>query len=142
MFVIMQRFNNIESREDSESMTLPEKMALTMKQAGVAITLTSATDIVALLSAALTILPGLYYFCMTAALAITCVFLMQTTWFVAWLTVDQYRIEAQRDGCFPCLVRNGWSKEKARASRKWTKTFMGFVSTAICHSTTKVGRNI
>ena len=149
MFVIMQCFNNIESREENEGMSLPEKIALTMRRAGVAITLTSATDIAALLSAAFTIFPALHSVCITAVFAILFIFLMQSTWFVAWLTLDQRRIEEQRDSFFPCLVRNEWSKEKAQASRNWTKTLMDFLSNwaktlmyflsnVICHMATKV----
>ena len=59
MFVIVQCLDNIESRENSKEMRLREKMALTMKQAGVAITLTSVTDIMCFFSAAITILPVL-----------------------------------------------------------------------------------
>ena len=31
------------------------------------------------------------------------VFLLQSTWFVAWMAIDQSRIEATRNGCFPCI---------------------------------------
>ena len=59
MFVIVQCLDNIELREESRDAKLGEKIALTMKQAGVAITLTSVTDIMCFFSAAITILPVL-----------------------------------------------------------------------------------
>ena len=59
MFVIVQCLDNIESGEDSKDLKLRQKIALTMKQAGVAITLTSVTDIMCFFSAAITILPVL-----------------------------------------------------------------------------------
>ena len=62
MFVIVQCLDNIELREDSKEVKLREKIALTMKQAGVAITLTSVTDIMCFFSAAITILPVLQVF--------------------------------------------------------------------------------
>ena len=30
------------------------------------------------------------------------VFILQSTWFVAWMSIDQARIDANRNGCLPC----------------------------------------
>jgi hypothetical protein len=46
MFVILQCFNNLKESETSGG-TLNERIALTMKHAGVAITVTSVTDVLA-----------------------------------------------------------------------------------------------
>jgi Niemann-Pick C1 protein len=45
MFVIMQCWNNLSDKE--KKMSLPERVGLTMKHAGVSITVTSITDFVA-----------------------------------------------------------------------------------------------
>ena len=46
MFVIIQCWNNLPDHEKN-GRTLPEKIALTMQHAGVAITVTSVTDVFA-----------------------------------------------------------------------------------------------
>ena len=46
MFVIIQCWNNLPAHEKN-GRTLPEKIALTMQHAGVAITVTSVTDVFA-----------------------------------------------------------------------------------------------
>ena len=45
---------------------------------------------------------------MSCAIAIGTIFLLQTSWFVACLTLDQQRIDDRRNGCFPCVVHKEW----------------------------------
>ena len=80
-------------------------MGLTMKHAGVAITVTSFTDICAFAVGCITILPGLSSFCMTCAVGIAATYLLQITWFTAWLSIDTMRISSKRDGCLPCCLQ-------------------------------------
>ena len=49
-------------------------------------------------------MPGLSSFCMTAAICILFIFLLQTSWTVAWLSLDQARIERGQHGVFPCII--------------------------------------
>ncbi|XP_067935970.1 patched domain-containing protein 3-like [Watersipora subatra] len=97
MFVIIEAWNNLSAMEKQKP--LPEKVALTMKHAGVSITVTSITDFVAFAIGASTALPALKSFCVYAALGILFLFIMQSTFFVAWLTIDQRRQDATRDAC-------------------------------------------
>ena len=85
---------------------LEEEMGLTMKHAGVAITVTSFTDICAFAVGCITILPGLSSFCMTCALGIAAIYILQVTWFTAWLSIDTQRIKSKRNGCFPCCLKH------------------------------------
>ena len=78
-----------------------------MKHAGVAITVTSFTDICAFAVGCITILPGLSSFCMTCAVGIAATYILQITWFTAWLSLDTGRINSNRDGCFPCCLQYG-----------------------------------
>jgi hypothetical protein len=56
MFVIMQCFNNLNDRNViSDKGTLQERIAQTMKHAGVAITLTSVTDVMAFFAGSVTV---------------------------------------------------------------------------------------
>ena len=41
---------------------------------------------------------------MTAAICILFIFLLQTSWTVAWLSLDQARIERGQHGVFPCII--------------------------------------
>ena len=43
----------------------------------------------------LQILPGLQAFCIACAIAIASIFILQTSWFVAWMTIDEMRIEVR-----------------------------------------------
>ena len=42
-------------------------------------------------------MPGLQSFCV-------CTALLQITWFVAWMSLDEKRIAVGRNGCLPCIV--------------------------------------
>ena len=76
-----------------------------MKHAGVAITVTSFTDICAFAVGCITILPGLSSFCMTCSVGIAATYVLQITWFTAWLSIDTIRISFRRDGCLPCCLQ-------------------------------------
>ena len=49
-------------------------------------------------------MPGLRAFCITAAICIGFIFLLQISWTVAWLSLDQARIERSQHGVIPCLT--------------------------------------
>lgn len=55
------------------------------------------------------ILPGLQSFCISCAIAIGAVFILQSSWFVAWLTLDEKRIEGKRNGFFPWIAHPKWT---------------------------------
>ena len=107
MFVIMQAFESLNSEECL--LPLPERMGLTMKHAGVAITITSITDLLAFAIGATTVLPALSSFCIYAALGILFIYLYAISFFLAWFSLDQKRVEATRDGCICCWKRQNWS---------------------------------
>ena len=104
MFVIMQSVNNVKKDSSLRHLTTEEKIATALKHAGVSVTVTSVTDILAFGIGACTIMPGLSSFCMTAAICILFIFLLQTSWTVAWLSLDQARIERGQHGVFPCIT--------------------------------------
>ena len=106
MFVIVESWYNLDESEKKKN-SIEENIALTLKESGVAITVTSITDICAFSIGCVTILPGLKAFCLTCAIGIAAVYLLQVSWFVAWLRIDQKRIDSQRNGVLPCIVHKG-----------------------------------
>merc|ERR1719391_1846218 len=83
---------------------LEEKMGLVMKHAGVAISITTFTDLVAFTIASFsTKIFFMRNFCYFAILSLSFVYLYICTFFLAALAVDQKRIDAGRDACCCCL---------------------------------------
>ena len=86
---------------------------MTMKHSGVAITITSVTDLLAFGIGATSILPALGTFCAYAALGIFAVFIYMASFFLAWLVIDQRRIDARRDGFICCWKKHeSWTPNK------------------------------
>ena len=67
-----------------------------MRHAGVAITITSVTDLMAFGIGASTVLPAMSSFCVYAAVGILFVFFYMITFFLGWFNVDQRRAEDKR----------------------------------------------
>merc|ERR1719433_1020190 len=110
MFVTMQCFNNLDTEEGKRPMA--ERFGLTMKRAGAAITVTSLTDFLAFAIGGTTVLPALQSFCLFCAVGLIVVYLLQATWFVAWFSLDQRRIEAGRDGSLVCFIHKDFRPNK------------------------------
>lgn len=100
MFVMKACWEQLTPEEMQKS--LPHKVGLMLKHAGVSIVITSFTDIVALLIGAITILPSLKSFCIYAAAGVFFIFCYSVTYYVAVFTLDLRRIEANRNGILFC----------------------------------------
>lgn len=74
-----------------------------MLTAGMTITITSVTDLFAFGIGASSSLPILSSFSLYAAIGIFSVYLYIISFFLAWFTLDQRRIDDGRDGCICCL---------------------------------------
>lgn len=107
MFVIMQAWNNLTPRE--KTLTLSERIGCALKHAGVSITVTSLTDFAAFAIGSSTVLPALRSFCLFAAVGIAAVYFFQATFFVAWFSLDQRRLEDNRQGIFWCWKVKNWT---------------------------------
>ena len=66
-------------------------------------TVTSFTDVFVFGVGAITEMPGLQSFCVCTAIALGCIYILQVSWFVAWLVLDEKRILSSRNGILPCL---------------------------------------
>eukprot|EP00095_Tigriopus_kingsejongensis_P003657 maker-scaffold11_size778918-snap-gene-1.12 protein:Tk03657 transcript:maker-scaffold11_size778918-snap-gene-1.12-mRNA-1 annotation:"hypothetical protein DAPPUDRAFT_306990" len=123
MFVIVQSFNNSEGEDKAKGIIkdLPERIGQALKHAGVGITITSVTDIVVFAVGGTTtidecrlqVLPSLRSYSLYTATGIAATYVLQVTFFVAWLAIDQKRIDDKRDGAC-CWVVHGdqWKPNK------------------------------
>ena len=84
--------------QEREGTSHSERFGHTMKRAGVAITITSVTDMVAFGIGSLTEVPALKSFCTYACVGIFAIFLFQSTVFVAAMSLDQ-KVKSIGDKC-------------------------------------------
>ena len=103
MFVIVQSWETLTEKERKEK-PLEERFGIVMMHSGVAITITSITDVVAFALGGITILPALRSFCLFASVGIISIYWFVCTFFVAFMYLDQIRLESNRDGFWPCYV--------------------------------------
>ena len=82
---------------------------------GVAVSVTTFTDVIAFFVGSNTVLPGLESFCIYAAMAIFSIYALQVTHFVAWFSLGQYIISNKHlivcdkcgnntKSCFLCIM--------------------------------------
>jgi len=101
MFVIMQCYDNLGQQKTSDVVV---NIGLTMRHAGVAITVTSFTDFIVFALGATTVLPALRSFCLWCGVGIIAVYFFQATLFAAFLSLDCRRLQGNRNGLCPCYV--------------------------------------
>ena len=102
MFVVVNAYDLETRREPGLGLEL--RVAKALASAGASITVTSLTDMFAFLIGSNTSLPALRNFCFYAALGILFTFFFQTTWFVAWLAIDEWRRAGNRRDVACCLT--------------------------------------
>ena len=100
-----------------------DRLTATLSHAGASITMTTVTDLVAFAVSTVTTFAAIRYFCLYAALAITFVYLLMVTFFIAVMRLDVNRVEAGRHDFCPCCisqkyVANPWLLEKSDFSNK------------------------
>lgn len=72
-------------------------------------------------------MPGLSSFCVTAAVCIAFIFVLQVSWTVAWLVLDQRRIEADKHGIFPCItIPESETEESTKISQQGDKLIQSY----------------
>ena len=101
MFVIMQCFDNLSPKERDLS-NIPTAISLTMRRAGVAITVTSLTDFMVFAIGSTTVLPALMSFCLWCGVGILATYFFQITLFAGALALDCKRLHQGRNGFCPC----------------------------------------
>jgi len=131
MFVIVQCLNNIKNDPEFEDYEMSDKIAHALKHAGVSVTVTSLTDVFAFAVGAVTNMPGLQSFCVCTAIGLGSIYLLQVSWFVAWMSLDESRVIAGRDGLIPCIIHKqhhpSKNTEKSPVSRIYSKMLSSLV---------------
>ena len=75
-------------------------------------------------------MPGLASFCVTVALCLGSVYLMMVTWFVAWLVLDERRVEKKRNGLIPCITHQSY-QPTAKYGEKITNKVLDIYTTLL-----------
>lgn len=91
---------------------IPEKIGLMMKNAGVSITVTSLTDIVAFIVGISTLIPSFSSYCFYSAVSVMTIYLLVITLFVAVFALDERRIATQRNAIIPCISHDSVKPNK------------------------------
>lgn len=126
-FVIVTCFNDecgwhldpddTAGREAAMSRPVEERMSRAMKHAGVSITVTSATNVVAFGIGHSSKLPALSSFCVFASVGVLAIYCYMLTFFTACLTLDDKRQAANRRDCCPCIAVEGDTPDGLRGSK-------------------------
>ena len=136
MFVIAQSFDSLENEqkkkeikdhagfENDSTLTLPERIGKALSHGGVAITITSITDIIAFGVGGNTILPALSSFCIYASVGIIATYFFQSTFFVACMALDVQRAEDNRNACCPMIMQNDdWTPNECSQANYTQRAF-------------------
>jgi len=102
-FVVVQALDEVRANPKYRTRTPQERVALALSNAGVAIFVTSVTNITVFLISSTTKLPALRHFSWWAALGVTFDFLYTLIFLVPCLLLDERRIDAGRRDCLPCV---------------------------------------
>eukprot|EP00088_Acartia_fossae_P046862 TRINITY_DN5073_c0_g1_i2.p1 TRINITY_DN5073_c0_g1~~TRINITY_DN5073_c0_g1_i2.p1 ORF type:complete len:1105 (-),score=246.34 TRINITY_DN5073_c0_g1_i2:820-4134(-) len=108
MFVIVQCWYNMRKHE-ADDVPLPRALGITLRHAGVSVTITTLTDVFAFAVGAITIMPGLESFCVCTAIALGSIYFLQITWFAAFLALDERRIRSKRNSIVPCIIHKDYN---------------------------------
>jgi predicted RND superfamily exporter protein len=96
------------------------------------------TDICAFSAGIITVFPGLQAFCISCALGIAAIYLLQITWFVAWLVIYERRKKKETTEASPkCVDQNcsipRFSATKCHISKKIWPAFSNLLDSKIYH---------
>lgn len=110
MFVMMESLRQLTPMEKKQS--VEERIGLTLKHAGVSITVTSITDIVAFAIGGSTVIPSLSTFCVYASIGVFALYILQATYFTACVALDEKRIDDKRNAFLPCYTHKDYRPNK------------------------------
>jgi len=125
MFIIVNAFE----RTESSGKPIRQRVALSLSVVGTSITMTSLTDFIAFMVGAWGAkLPALTGFCLFSGISILCDFILQVTFFVGCMVLNEMRTEANRLDCLPCIVLSPTQTNQRRGCCTFQKTDSSFMS--------------
>ena len=145
MFVIVQSWDTLQ--EEKRKRLIPgeafdepmsDRMGEALSHAGVAITITSITDVIAFGIGGTTILPALSSFCIYASVGIVATYFFQCTFFVACLSLDIKRFEANRNACCPFIKHDKDWKSNACSQGNFIQKAFKFYGRLITKTPMKI----
>ncbi|CAL4069058.1 unnamed protein product [Meganyctiphanes norvegica] len=134
MFVILALWES-NSKKKPYDTDLVRRAGKTMRHAGVAITVTSLTDVTAFVVGASTDLPALRSFCIYASVGIFAVYILQATFFLAWLIKDEQRMKEHKHGLLWFIKLENW-KPSSCSKRDLLNEFFAKVYANVLMKTT------
>ena len=108
-----------------ESLPIETRVKHAMHTSGMSITATSLSDVAALFLGSLTKIPAIQFFCYYTGTAILFIYFQHVTVFVALLTLDTKRKQANRVDFAPCLHTSGQSQKEAKSGQVAAKMKLG-----------------
>ncbi|XP_076391692.1 patched domain-containing protein 3 isoform X1 [Megachile rotundata] len=135
MFVIMQSLNNLS--ETDQSLEIPIRIAKTVQHAGMSITVTSFTNMIAFAFGITSVMPCLRSFYAFSTLGIMFLYIFEITFFISCLVYDERRLEAKKDGCF-CRPRLNWKLNECSQRNTQQIIFENYIGPRITKVSSKV----
>jgi len=105
--------------------------------AGMSITVTSFTNMVAFAIGMTTVMPFLKSFCMFAAMGILFLYIYEITFFISCLVYDERRLTMKKDGCC-CRPRLNWRPNECSKRNFQRLIFENYVGRCIMRTSVKI----
>merc|ERR1711968_56786 len=102
-FVLSAEFMKAATEDRQKKRSVEDYIVDTAKNGGISILITSATDALAFLVGAYTVLPALSWFCTFAGIGVIFCFVLQITLFLPALLINARRAEQNRYDCLCCF---------------------------------------
>lgn len=134
MFVIMQSLENLS--EADQALELPVRIAKAIQQAGMSVTVTSFTNVIAFAFGITTVMPCLRSFYAFATLGILFLYIYEITFFVSCLVYDEMRLEARKDGCL-CRPRLNWKPSECSQRNTQRIIFENYIGPWVTKNTVR-----
>ena len=83
-------------------------------------------------------MPGLESFCVCTAIGLGSIFLLQLSWFLAFLYLDEMRVESGRDGLIPCVVHQNKLEDRSLEESFVIESYTRLLSTGVFKAVTIV----
>ena len=110
---------------------MEKRIAKGLSHAGVAITVTSMTDVMVFAIGGTTVLPSLASYSLFAAMGILFTYFYQITFFVACLALDTKRIDERRDGLIWCKKYSADWKPNSCSQRNHLQDVFGALGSGL-----------